>query len=573
MNTEILGVVLTFILTVLLAIPIGRYIAKVFAGEKSLLDFLAPVENFFFLISGIDAKKEMTWKENLVALLTINLVWFIYAMVMLMFQGSLPLNPDHNPSMSPDLAFNTAISFMTNTNLQDYSGESGVSYLIQIGVLTLLQFISAATGVAALAIVINAMKERTTDKLGNFYNYFMKTLTRILLPLSIVVAILFLLNGMPMTFHGKDSIITMQGDTVQVSRGPVAAMIPIKHLGTNGGGFFGANSAHPLENPNYFTDLIELLSQSVLPFALVFALGFYLKRKKLALMIFSVMTVGFLMLTVPTIISEMKGNPLITKMGIDVSSGAMEGKEVRFGAAASGYWSILTTVISTGSVNSMHESFMPLSKMNQMLAMMVNCFYGGKGVGILNFYIFIIISVFISGLMVGRTPEFLGKKIEAKEMKIAVLIALLHPFLILVCTALASFFAVHDTAGWLFNGAKASSLLGNPGYGGFSEMLYQFTSSSANNGSGFAGLTANNPFWNITAGFVMILGRYLPIIGPIAIAGILANKKYIPESAGTLKTDTGTFGLMVFAVIVIIAALAFFPALALGPIAEHFSMR
>ena len=239
MNTEILGVVLTFILTVLLAIPIGKYIAKVFAGEKSLLDFLAPVENFFFRISGIDAKKEMTWKESLVALLTINLVWFIYAMVMLMFQGSLPLNPDHNPSMSPDLAFNTAISFMTNTNLQDYSGESGVSYLIQIGVLTLLQFISAATGVAALAIVINAMKERTTDQLGNFYNYFMKTLTRILLPLSIVVAILFLLNGMPMTFHGKDSIITMQGDTVQVSRGPVAAMIPIKHLGTNGGGFFG----------------------------------------------------------------------------------------------------------------------------------------------------------------------------------------------------------------------------------------------------------------------------------------------------------------------------------------------
>jgi K+-transporting ATPase ATPase A chain len=271
--------------------------------------------------------------------------------------------------------------------------------------------------------------------------------------------------------------------------------------------------------------------------------------------------------------AEVKGNPLIAKMGIDMSSGAMEGKEVRFGSAASGYWSILTTVISTGSVNAMHESYMPISKMNQMLAMMVNCFYGGKGVGVLNFYIFIIISVFISGLMVGRTPEFLGKKIEAKEMKIAVLIALLHPFLILVCTALASYFTVHDTAGWLFGGAKASSLLGNPGYGGFSEMLYQFTSASANNGSGFAGLTANNPFWNISAGFVMILGRFLPIIGPVAIAGILAGKKYVPESAGTLKTDTSTFGLMVFAVIVIIAALAFFPALALGPIAEHFSMR
>ncbi len=573
MNTEILGVVLTFIVTVLLAIPIGKYIAKVFGGEKSLLDFLAPIENLIFRICGIDAKREMTWKESLAALLTINLVWFIFAMLILMTQGSLPLNPDHNPSMTPDLAFNTAISFLVNCNLQDYSGETGVSYLTQVMVLMFLQFVSAATGVAALAVVFNAMKERTTDKLGNFYNYFMKTLTRILLPLCIVVAILFLLNGMPMTFHGKDNIVTLQGDSVQVSRGPVAAFVPIKHLGTNGGGFFGANSAHPLENPNYFTDMIELLSQSVLPFALVFALGYYLRRRKLALMIFGVMTVGFLMLTIPTIVAEVKGNPMISKMGIDMSSGAMEGKEVRFGAAASGYWSILTTVISTGSVNAMHDSYMPVSGINQMLAMMVNCFYGGKGVGILNFYIFIIIAVFISGLMVGRTPEFLGKKIEAKEMKIAVLIALLHPFLILVGTALAAYFTANDTAmGYWFAG-KASGWLNNPGYHGFSEMLYQYSSSSANNGSGFEGLNDNDPFWNITAGIVMILGRYLPIIGPVAIAGILAGKKYIPESAGTLKTDTGTFGLMVFAVIVIIAALAFFPALALGPIAEHFSMK
>jgi K+-transporting ATPase ATPase A chain len=378
MNIEILGVVLTFILTVLLAIPIGRYIARVFAGEKSLMDFLAPVENFIFRICGIDSKRDMTWKESLVALLTINLIWFIYAMVMLMFQGSLPLNPDHNPSMTPDLAFNTAISFMTNTNLQDYSGESGVSYLIQMGVLTFLQFVSAATGVAAFGVLISAMKERTTTNLGNFYNYFMKTMTRLFLPLSIIVAVLFLLNGMPMTFHGKDSIVTMQGDTVQVSRGPVAAMIPIKHLGTNGGGFFGTNSAHPFENPNYFTDMVQLVSQSVLPFALVFALGFYLKRRKLSMMIFGVMTVGFFMLVIPTVMSEMKGNLLITKMGIDMSSGAMEGKEVRFGAAASGYWSILTTVISTGSTNSMHESYMPVSKMDQMLSMTVNCFYGGK---------------------------------------------------------------------------------------------------------------------------------------------------------------------------------------------------
>ncbi len=565
--------VATFIATVLLAIPLGKYIAKVFAGERTMLDFLAPAERFFFRVSGIDATREMDWKENLLALLTINFVWFLYAMVILMIQGSLPLNPDHNPSMSPDLAFNTAISFLVNCNLQDYSGETGVSYFTQIGVLMFLQFVSAATGVAALAVVINAMKERTTDKLGNFYNYFVKTITRILLPLSVIVAVIFLLNGMPMTWEGKDTITTLQGDTVQVSRGPVAAFVPIKHLGTNGGGFFGVNSAHPLENPNYLTCIIELMAQSLLPMALVFALGYYLKRRKLAVMIFSVMTIGFLLLTIPTIMLEVKGNPMITHMGVDTYSGAMEGKEVRFGAAISAYWSILTTVISTGSVNAMHDSFMPLSGMNQMLGMMVNCFYGGKGVGILNFYIFIIIAVFISGLMVGRTPEFLGKKIEAREMKIAILIALLHPFLILVGTALSSYFAAHDTAmGWWFSG-KASGWLSNGGYHGFSQMLYQYTSSSANNGSGFEGLSDNNPFWNITAGIVMILGRFLPIIGPVAIAGILAKKKYIPESAGTLQTDTATFGLMVFGVIFIIAALAFFPSLALGPIAEHFSMH
>ncbi|MBS1625237.1 MAG: potassium-transporting ATPase subunit KdpA [Bacteroidetes bacterium] len=573
MHAEIIGVVATFIATVLLAIPLGKYIAKVLAGERTVMDFMAPLERFFFRVSGIDATREMTWQESLVALLTINLVWFVYAMVILMIQGSLPLNPDHNPSMSPDLAFNTAISFLVNCNLQDYSGETGVSYFTQIGVLMFLQFVSAATGVAALAVVMNAMKERTMDKLGNFYNYFVKTITRILLPLSVIVAVIFLLNGMPMTWEGKDTITTLQGDTVQVSRGPVAAFVPIKHLGTNGGGFFGANSAHPFEDPNYLTCIVELVSQSVLPMALVFALGFYLKRRKLAMMIFSVMTIGFLLLTIPTVMLEVKGNPEIARMGIDLHSGAMEGKEVRFGAAISAYWSIFTTVISTGSVNAMHDSYMPLSGMNQMLGMMVNCFYGGKGVGILNFYIFIIIAVFISGLMVGRTPEFLGKKIEAREMKIAILIALLHPFLILAGTALSSYFAAHDVAmGWWYGG-RASGWLSNGGYHGFSQMLYQYTSASANNGSGLEGLSDNNPFWNITAGIVMILGRFLLIIGPVAIAGILAQKKYIPESAGTLQTDTATFGLMVFGVIFIIAALAFFPSLALGPIAEHFSMH
>lgn len=572
MNTEILGVALMFLVTLVLAIPLGKYIAHVYAGEKTPLDFLKPLENLFYKLSGIDPTKEMNWKQHMVALLTINAVWFLYGFVVLLFQGSLPLNPDGNPSMSPDLAFNTVISFIINCNLQHYSGETGVSYFTQVFVLMFFQFVSAATGMAALAVLFNALRARTTDKLGNFYDYFVKSLTRILLPLSFIVAVVLLLNGSPVTFEGKETIVTLQGDTVQVSRGPVAPFVAIKHIGTNGGGFFGANSAHPLESPNYITNFTEMVAQMLIPFAMVFALGFYLNRRKLAWMIFGVMTFGFLLLAIPNIMLEMHGNPAISSMGVDQSTGAMEGKEVRFGAAASGYWSIATTVISTGSVNSMHDSSMPLSGMNELLAMMVNSFYGGVGVGLLNFFIFVIIAVFISGLMVGRTPEFLGKKIEAREMKIAVLVSLLSPLLILGGTALAAYLAAHNSPmGWWFNG-NATGWLNNPGYHGFSEMLYEFTSSNANNGSGFEGLGDNNPFWNITTGFVLILGRYLPIIGPVAIGGLMAGKKYIPESAGTLKTDTLTFGAMVIAVIIIVTALLYFPALALGPIAEHFSM-
>lgn len=562
MNTEILGIIAMFLITLGLSIPLGKYIAKVYLGQKTFLDpIFNPIEKLFYKISGIDVTKEMNWKQHMVVLLTLNMIWFLLAMFVLMCQGWFPLNPDNNPNMTADLAFNTAISFIVNCNLQHYSGETGLSYLGQL-FLMFLQFVSAGIGLAAAAVLFNALKERTTENLGNFYNYFIKSCTRILLPISIIVAVILLFNGTPMTFEGKQTMTTLQGDTVQVSQGPVAAFTAIKHVGTNGGGFFGANSAHPFENPNYFTNMVEMVAQIIIPFAMIFALGFYLKRRKLSWMIFSVMTIGFLALTIPTVITEMNGNPKIAAMGIDTSKGATEGKEVRFGAVASGYWSIATTVISTGSVNSMHDSAMPLSGMNQLLAMMVNCFYGGCGVGILNFYIFIILAVFISGLMVGRTPEFLGKKIEAREMKIAMIVALLHTVLILAGTALSTAFP-----------EQGASTLNNPGFHGFSEILYEFTSSAANNGSGFEGLGDNNPWWNITTGIVLILSRFLPIIGPIAIAGILANKKHIPESAGTLKTDTATFGLMIFSVIAIIAALSFFPALALGPIAEFFSIK
>jgi len=565
MNTEILGVLLIYALVMVFAIPLGRYIGKIFNNEKTWLDgIFNPLDHLFFKLGGINPNVAMTWQQHLVALLTINIVWFIISMFVLTNMAWLPLNPDGNPSMSGDLAFNTSVSFVTNTNLQHYSGESGLSYLGQL-TLMLWQFISAGCGIAICAMVFKAMQEKTAQTFGNFYTYFIKANTRILLPLSIVLAIIVAFSGTPMTFEGKDTMITLQGDTMQVSRGPVAAFVAIKQLGTNGGGFYGPNSAHPLENPTYLTNMVENIAIVLIPIAMIFAMGYVLKRRRLAWTIYGVMTLGFILLLIPSIIGEMNGNPAISQLGIAQPMGSMEGKEVRFGAAASANWAIYTTCTSNGSVNAMHDSMTPLTGMFTLLGMMINSFYGGVGVGFLNFYIFIILAVFISGLMVGRTPEFLGKKIEAKEMKIAMMIALLHPFLILVSTALSSY---------LFSGNPEhySGWLANPGYHGFSEMLYEFTSSSANNGSGFEGLGDNTPFWNIACGVVMLLARYLPIIGPVAIAGILANKKYIPESNGTLKTDTATFGLMIFAVIALVAALSFFPALTLGPIAEYFSM-
>jgi K+-transporting ATPase ATPase A chain len=571
MNTEYVGIIFMYLATVALAIPLGKYIAKVFKGEKTWLDFLAPLEKFIFKLSGIDPNREMNWKQHLKALLTINVLWLFYAFFCLLFQGHLPLNPDKNPSQTPDLAFNTALSFLTNTNLQDYSGESLATYFTQHFVFMFLHFCSAATGLAAMMVVFKAMKDKITDKLGNFWDFFLKSITRVLLPLSIVVAIILAFNGTPTSYKGKDTVIGLQGDTVHVSRGPAAAMIAIKQVGTNGGGWFGVNSAHPFENPNYLTNIVENISIILIPIALVFALGYYLNKKKLSYVIFAVMTIGFLAMVFPSVSAEMGGSPAMAHLGVSQPGGNMEGKEVRFGSAASAYWGITTTVTSNGSVNSMHDSMMPVSGLAQMFDMMINAFYGGVGVGYLNFYIFIIIAVFISGLMVGRTPEFMGRKIEAREMKIASLIALLHPFLILVGTAIATYILVHyPTINWA---TKPTAWLNNPSFHGFSEMLYQYTSSSANNGSGYAGLTANNIFWNVSTGIVIFIGRFIPIIGPVAIAGILANKKFVPESAGTLKTDTGTFGVMILAVIVIVAALSFFPALTLGPIAEHFNIK
>ncbi|GAA4919077.1 potassium-transporting ATPase subunit KdpA [Mucilaginibacter defluvii] len=571
MNSEILGVVASFLMTLLIAVPLGRYLAKMFAGERVWTDFMKPLERGLFKLGGVNPNEPMDWKQFLKAMLAINLLWLVYGFFVLIYQDKLPLNPDGNPGMTPDLAFNTIISFVVNCNLQHYSGESGLTYLTQQFIIMFLQFTSAATGIAAAVALFKAFRDKTTENIGNFWDFFIKSITRLLLPLSIVVALILTFNGTPSSYAGKDQFISMQGDTVNVSRGPAAQMIAIKHLGTNGGGYFGVNSAHPLENPNYLTNMTEIVAQFIIPTAMILAFGFFIRRKKLSWTIFTVMMLGVMMLMIPSISSEVGGNPMIEKMGVSQTTGAMEGKEVRFGPIATAYWSTLTTVTSTGSVNGMHDSTMPLTGAWQLLAMMINGFFGGCGVGILNYFVYLIIAVFISGLMVGRTPEFLGHKVEAREVKIAALITLLSPFLIMAGTALAAFvFTNYGNADWA---VKPSNWLNNPGFHGFSEMLYEMTSANANNGSGFEGLGDNNVFWNVSTGFVLILGRFLPIIGPLAIAGLLAKKKYIPESAGTLRVDTMTFGLMTFAVILVLNALSYFPALALGPLAEYFSMR
>ena len=592
MNTEILGVILQIVLMVGLAFPLGKYIAKVYKGERTCLDFLKPVERWMYKLSGVNPEEEMDWKKFLRALLVVNLFWFVWGMVLLVAQGVLPLNPDGNIGQTCHQAFNTCISFMVNCNLQHYSGESGLTYFTQLFVIMLFQFITAATGMAAMAGIMKALAAKTTHTIGNFWRYLVLSTTRILLPLSLVVGMILIVEGTPMGFDGKMELTTLEGQTQQVSQGPTAAIVPIKQLGTNGGGYFGVNSSHPLENPSYLTNIVECWSILIIPMALAFAFGFYLnygarraqkpsfyldyaepqpvicKRRKLGYSIFGVMLFAFLIGVAINVGQEMQGNPRIDSMGIAQDGGSMEGKEVRLGSAAGALWSVATTVTSNGSVNSMHDSTMPLSGMIEMLNMQINTWFGGVGVGWMNYFTFIIIAVFISGLMVGRTPEFLGHKVEAREMKIASIVALLHPFIILVGTALAAYLFAHapefvaSEGGWL----------NNPGYHGLSEMLYEYTSSAANNGSGFEGLGDNTWFWNYSCGIVLILGRFVPIVGQVAIAGILAKKKYIPESAGTLKTDTVTFGVMTFAVIFIVAALSFFPVHALSTIAEHLSL-
>ena len=560
------GIIFIYILVIIFAIPLGKYMAHVYLQKPSVVDFIFnPLEKLIYTISGIAPQQQQSWKQQLGAFLSINAIWLIISLLVLTNMASLPLNPDHIASMSWDLAWNTSISFVTNTNLQHYSGETQLSYAGQM-VLMLWQFLSAACGMAITLLVIRSMVLDTNPSLGNFYVSFVRTITRILLPLCFIVAIILIFQGVPMTFLGHDTITTLTGETQEIYRGPMAAFEAIKQLGTNGGGFFNSNAAHPFSNPTYLTNMLENLSILLIPVAFIFMIGYFLQKPKFARITLTVMSIGFLCLLIPSLIQETHPNPTLQKLQIEQPLGNLEGKEIRFGSLASANWAVSTTCTSNGSTNSSHDSNNALTGMFLLLGMMINCFFGGAGVGFLNYYCYIILSVFIGGLMVGRTPEFLGKKIQTKEMKIVMLIVLLHPFLILVFTAISTF--LFNT-----NPAEYASWLSNTGFHGFSEILYQFSSASSNNGSSFEGLKTNTHFWNYTTALVMTLARYLLIIGPVALAASLAKKKYIPESNGTLPTDNLSFAIMIFSVILILVALIFFPVLIMGPLCEYFSIH
>jgi len=567
MGLEIVAILFTILLTIVTSVPLGRYIFKVFSGKETVLDpVLLPIERLVLRLTGVDVTRQQTWKQYALSMLVANVFMWLLTFVIVSVQKVLPLNPDGIGSMEPTLAFNTISSFTTNTDLQHYSGETGLSCFSQMFVVAFLQFVTAATGVAAGIATMRALAGDRLKHVGNFYVDLTRAGVRLLLPLAIVVAVLLMSQGVPVTFEGAAQARTLEGAEQAIARGVVAPIVAIKQLGTNGGGYFGPNSAHPYENPTPFSNLVETWSIAILPMAMVWALGHFAGRRRLATMLFAVMLAIYLPMTAFAVRQEAAGNPAIAAMGVDPSGGSMEGKEVRFGVGLSALWAVTTTVTSNGSVNAMHDSLTPLGGLMPLCGMWLNNIFGGVGVGFINMLIFVIVAVFVAGMMIGRTPEFLGKKVEAKEMKLASLALLWHPLAILGGTAAACHV-------WTVTQDPGAALgwLRNPGPHGFSEMLYEFTSAAANNGSGFEGLGDNTPFWNIATGMAMLFSRYIPIIAPLALAGSLAAKPRTPETAGTLRIESSTFGFTLWAVIVILGLLMFMPVAVLGPLAEQLA--
>ena len=557
MEMGVLQIIVTLVIILLLVKPVGNYLVKVFDYEKTGLDrFFGPLERAVYRLIGIKENEPMGWKKYVFAMLLTNFIMMMFMYIVFRTQKFLPLNPDKIDNMSPALAFNTAVSFITNTNWQAYSGENSLSYFSQMMAITFPMFTSAATGFAVAIAFIRGLIAKQNN-LGNFYIDLVRSLTRVFLPFAFIVALFLVFQGSPETLHGAVNATTLEGAKQTITRGPVASLESIKHLGTNGGGYFGTNSAHPFENPTPLSNLMEILCMMLLPTALVYAFGVMIKNKRQGWSIFAAMGIMFLIFLSVVFMAEYQGTPALNALGVH---GNMEGKEVRFGIPGSALFTAVTTAATTGSVNNMHESLTPIGGLVPLGEMMVNNIFGGKGVGLLNGLLYVILTVFICGLMVGRTPEFLGKKIESKEIKLASIALLTHPVIILVPTAIAL----------LIPGAISS--IANSGYHGVSEVLYAFTSGAANNGSAFAGLNANTDFYNIMIGLVMLVGRYISIIAMLAIAGSFATKKMVEATTGTFRTDTPLFTGILVVIILVIGALTFFPALALGPIAEHLGM-
>lgn len=571
-----LQIIITLAIYIALVIPVGNYMYHIATNRKTFADpVVNRIDRMMYKVCRIKGEG-MTWKQYAISLLMTNAVMVFAGYFILRVQGILQANPNQIEGMEPTLSFNTIISFMTNTNLQHYAGESGLSYLSQMVVITFMMFTSAATGYAACMAFCRGITGNSKG-VGNFYEDVIRITTRILLPFSIVIGILLIWQGVPQTLAGTATVETIEGRLQDIAMGPVAALESIKHLGTNGGGFFGANSSTPFENPTIISNLIELYSMMLLPGACVITFGkMAAERKKektgnavakikrnvtcfgsQGRTIFAAMSILFLVGLTVCYLAEQSGNPLLAEAGLDQTVGNMEGKEVRFGVAQSALFTTTTTSFTTGTVNNMHDSLTPLGGMIPMLHMMLNCVFGGKGVGLMNMIMYVILAVFLCGLMIGRTPEYLNKKIEGKEMKLVAIVLIIHPLLILGFSALA-----------VMTGAGQEGIT-NPGFHGLSQVLYEYASSAANNGSGFEGLADNTYFWNITTGLAMFFGRYIAMIAQLAIAGSFLAKRRVNETVGTLRTDNVLFVFILVFVVYIFAALTFFPALALGPIAEH----
>lgn len=597
----VLPYILYLAILIVLAIPLGAYIKKVMYGERTFLsEILTPCEKAVYKVLRIKEDEDMSWKKYLVSVLIFSGIGFVFLFLLLLLQGVLPGSPQHIPPTSWHLAFNTTASFVTNTNWQAYSGESTLSYLTQALGLTVQNFVSAATGIAVLFALIRGFTKVKEQGLGSFWVDMTRVVVHILIPLNLVISLFLVGGGVVQSLRGADTVqllepvavsadgeilenavidaeagtVTVDGAPVSdaeivteeiVPLGPAASQIAIKQTGTNGGGFYGVNSAHPLENPNAFTNLLEMISLLLIPAALCFTFGKAVKNQKQGIAIFMAMflmlvaALGIIAVNEQTASTALSANPAVDVSMLDQSGGNMEGKETRFGIAASSTWAAFTTAASNGSVNSMHDSYTPLGGMVQMLQMQLGeVIFGGVGCGLYGMLAFAILTVFIAGLMVGRTPEFLGKKIEPYEMKWSVLVCFATPIAILVGSGIAAIVP------------QVAESLNNSGAHGFSEMLYAYTSGGGNNGSAFAGFNANTVFLNVSIGLVMIFARFLPIVGTLAIAGSLAQKKKIAVTSGTLSTTNGMFVFLLIFVVLLIGALSFFPALALGPLAEFF---